>query len=41
MVSAVAVAPGDPRIVYAGALEGTNARVYRSEDGGQSWQARN
>ncbi len=40
-VSAVAVAPGDPRIVYAGVLDGTEARVYRSEDGGESWEARN
>ncbi len=38
---AVAVAPSDPRIVYAGALEGTTARVFRSENGGESWEARN
>lgn len=40
-VSAVAVAPGDSRIVYAGVLEGSSARVFRSDDGGASWQARN
>ena len=40
-VSAVVVAPNDPRIVYAGVLEGTTATVYRSEDGGKSWEAQN
>lgn len=40
-VSAVAVAPGDSRILYAGVLEGTAARIFRSQDGGQTWQARN
>jgi photosystem II stability/assembly factor-like uncharacterized protein len=40
-VMAVAVAPSDPQIVYAGALEGTTARVFRSENGGESWEARN
>jgi len=40
-VSAVAVSPSDPQIVYAGVLEGTTATVYRSEDGGESWRARN
>ncbi len=40
-VSAVAVAPSDPRVVYAGVLEGKTARVFRSEDGGESWEARN
>jgi photosystem II stability/assembly factor-like uncharacterized protein len=40
-VSTVAVAPSDPRIVYAGVLEGDTATVYRSEDGGQTWRARN
>jgi len=39
--STVAVAADDPRIVYAGVLDGTEARVYRSEDGGESWEARN
>lgn len=40
-VSTVAVAPNDPRVVYAGVLDGTEVRVYRSEDGGESWEARN
>ena len=40
-VSAVVVAPNDPRIVYAGVLEGTTATVYRSEDGGKSWEVQN
>jgi photosystem II stability/assembly factor-like uncharacterized protein len=40
-VSAVAVSPSDPRIVYAGVLEGDTATVYRSGDGGESWRARN
>lgn len=40
-VSAVVVAPSDPRIVYAGVLEGDTATVYRSEDGGESWEAQN
>ncbi len=40
-VSAVAVAPNDPSIVYAGVLEGDTASVFRSDDGGESWQARN
>ena len=39
--STVAVSPSDPRIVYAGVLEGDTATVYRSEDGGESWEARN
>jgi hypothetical protein len=39
--SAVAVAPSDSQTVYAGVLEGTTATVYRSEDGGASWRARN
>jgi hypothetical protein len=37
----VAVSPGDPQVVYAGALEGTQARLFRSEDGGESWEAQN
>jgi photosystem II stability/assembly factor-like uncharacterized protein len=40
-VSAVAVATSEPRVVYAGVLEGDTATVYRSEDGGESWRARN
>jgi photosystem II stability/assembly factor-like uncharacterized protein len=40
-VSAVAVAPNDPRIVYAGVLEGETASVYRSRDGGEGWVAQN
>ena len=40
-VSAVAAAPNNLRIVYAGVLEGDTATVYRSEDGGESWEARN
>lgn len=39
--SAVAVSPSEPETVYAGVLDGTSARVYRSEDGGESWRARN
>jgi photosystem II stability/assembly factor-like uncharacterized protein len=40
-VSTVAVAPGNPEVVYAGVLEGEEARVYQSKDGGSSWEARN
>ena len=40
-VSTVAVAPSDPQIIYAGVLEGDTASVYRSDDGGESWEARN
>jgi photosystem II stability/assembly factor-like uncharacterized protein len=40
-VSAVAVSSSDPRVLYAGTLEGTNARVFRSDDGGESWRAQN
>ena len=40
-VSVVAVAPSEPRIVYAGVLEGDTATVYRSEDSGESWEVRN
>lgn len=36
-VSTVAVAPNQPKVIYAGVLEGEEARVYRSEDGGESW----
>jgi len=40
-VSAVTVSPSDPRILYAGVLEGDTATVYRSDDGGESWEAQN
>ncbi len=40
-ISVVAVSPSDSRILYAGVLEGTKARVFRSEDGGESWRAQN
>lgn len=40
-VSTVSVAPSDSRILYAAALQGTGAQVFRSPDGGQHWQARN
>ncbi|MHC4557873.1 MAG: hypothetical protein ACYS80_11290 [Planctomycetota bacterium] len=33
----IAVAPGDPEIVYAGGLEGGYVKVYRSPDAGNSW----
>ena len=40
-VSTVAVAPDNPQVVYAGVLEGEKALVYRSEDGGDNWEAKN
>jgi photosystem II stability/assembly factor-like uncharacterized protein len=42
-VSDIAVAPGDPRIVWVAGYAATGApgpRLYRSGDGGQSWQRR-
>ncbi|MFB6094680.1 MAG: WD40/YVTN/BNR-like repeat-containing protein [Halanaeroarchaeum sp.] len=36
-VTAVAIAPGDPDVVYAGTEP---SRVYRSADGGDTWQHR-
>ncbi len=46
-VSAIAVAPSDPSVIWAGSGEGApredltyGTGVYRSTDGGQSWQAR-
>ncbi|HEV7432765.1 MAG TPA: hypothetical protein VGN77_06945, partial [Steroidobacteraceae bacterium] len=45
-VSALAVAPSDPRVIYVGTGQieerydmGTGSGVYRSSDGGQSWRA--
>jgi 7,8-dihydropterin-6-yl-methyl-4-(beta-D-ribofuranosyl)aminobenzene 5'-phosphate synthase len=38
-VAAVAIAPGDPRVVYLAAYE--PGGLYRSADGGDSWQAAN
>jgi len=32
---------GDPRIVYAAVLEGDKATMYRSNDGGRSWETQN
>jgi photosystem II stability/assembly factor-like uncharacterized protein len=40
-VSAVAVSPSDPSLVYAGVLEGVTASVYQSADGGENWRAQN
>jgi photosystem II stability/assembly factor-like uncharacterized protein len=40
-VSTVAAAPRDPRVVYAGVLEGDTASVYRSADRDESWEAQN
>jgi photosystem II stability/assembly factor-like uncharacterized protein len=40
-VSVVEVAQSDPRVVYAGVLEGDTATVYRSEDRAESWEERN
>jgi hypothetical protein len=33
--------PNDPRIVYAGVLEGDTASVFCSDGSGESWEARN
>jgi photosystem II stability/assembly factor-like uncharacterized protein len=40
-VSGVAVSPSNPQVLYAGMLDGESARVFRSEDGGENWQAQN
>jgi xyloglucan-specific exo-beta-1,4-glucanase len=40
-VSVVQVAQGDPRIVYAGILSESGVVLFRSEDGGENWEARN
>jgi photosystem II stability/assembly factor-like uncharacterized protein len=37
-VRALAVAPSDPKTVYAGLDSGLHRNVYRSRDGGASWQ---
>ncbi len=36
---ALAIAPSDPKIVYA-LIESTDSALYRSDDGGQTWEAR-
>ncbi len=38
VVRALAVAPSDPKTVYAGLDSGLHRNVYRSRDGGASWQ---
>jgi photosystem II stability/assembly factor-like uncharacterized protein len=40
-VTVVAVAQSDPRIVYAGILSESGVVLFRSEDGGENWEARN
>ena len=40
-VSVVQVAQSDPRIVYAGALSESGVVLFRSEDGGESWEVQN
>ena len=40
-ISVVALSPSDPQLLYAGALDGESASVFRSEDGGETWQAQN
>jgi len=40
-VSVVTVAQSDPQIIYAGALGESGVVLFRSEDGGYSWEARN
>jgi photosystem II stability/assembly factor-like uncharacterized protein len=40
-VPVVAVAQSDPRVVYAGLLSESGVILFRSEDAGESWEARN
>jgi photosystem II stability/assembly factor-like uncharacterized protein len=40
-VSVVAVAQSDPQVVYAGALSRSGVILFRSGDGGESWEVRN
>ncbi len=40
-VSTVVVSPDNPQVVYAGVLRGEEALVYRSDDGGETWETRN
>lgn len=37
-VQALAIAPGDPAVVYAGVAYGPTRGLYKSTDGGSSWQ---
>ncbi len=40
-ISVVAVAQSDPWVVYVGALSESGVILFRSDDGGESWEARN